>query len=367
MARKEGLIMADINKIDKNFEIASVNKSDIKIYDVRKEPFTLYGLYGPESGEIFRRIPEQVAKDMGDGAHFLHTCGAGIRVRFKTDSEYIAIKSKMPCVSLMPHMTALGSAGFDLYADGKFYKSYNPPAAYEDKYRSTINMFDGYEGIVTFPDRKMRDIIINFPLYSSVSELLIGLQEDAELKKGNEYTYKVPVVYYGSSITQGGCASRPGNSYQAVISRRLDCDYLNLGFSGNARAEDAIAEYIASLDMSVFVYDYDHNAPTVEHLAKTHKPMFDKIRAKNPDLPIIMVTRPNRAEAGEITERIDVVYDTYKKALDAGDKNVYFINGQDIFNYGDSDMMTCDGCHPNDYGFWCMAALIGEVVGKVIK
>lgn len=360
--------MADIKKIDKNFEMASVNESDMKIYDVRNEPFTLYGLYLPESGEMFRRVPEQVAKDMSDGAHFLHTCGAGIRVRFKTDSQYIAIKATIPSLSVMPHMTILGSAGFDLYVDGKYAKSYCPPATYEDTYRSTVSIGDGFEGIAKFPERKMRDIIINFPLYSSVSELLIGLQEDAELTKGNEYKYKTPVVYYGSSITQGGCASRPGNSYQAVISRRLDCDYLNLGFSGNARAEDAIADYIANLDMSVFVYDYDHNAPTVEHLQKTHKPMFDKIRAKHPDLPIIMVTRPDRScPPDEIEKRIEVVYDTYKKTVDAGDKNVYFISGQDIFNLGDSDMMTCDGCHPNDYGFWCMAEVIGKAVEKVIK
>lgn len=357
----------DISEVDKNFKTEAIQKTDIKIYDVREKPFELYGFYMPESGEKFRRVPEKVAEEMGEGAHFLHTCTAGGRVRFKTDSEYIAIKVFMPTVSCMPNMTAIGSSGFDLYADGEFKKSFAAPVKYEDKFRATFNNDGYFEGIVEFPERKMRDIIINFPLYSDVSKLIIGIQEDAELREGDKYKYQTPVVYYGSSITQGGCASRPGNSYQAIISRRLDCDYINLGFSGNARAEDAIAEYISNLDMSVFVYDYDHNAPTPEFLKKTHKPMFDKIRAKHPDLPIIMVTRPDRADEETVDERISIVYETYKAAVESGDKNVYFINGQDIFNYKDPNMMTCDGTHPNDFGFWCMAEVIGGKIEKVLK
>ena len=87
------------------------------------------------------------------------------------------------------------------------------------------------------------------------------------LKDAPEYRIKKPVVYYGSSITQGGCASKPGSSYESILSRRFDCDYINLGFSGTAKGEDEIVDYIKGLEMSVFVMDYDHNAPTTEHLA----------------------------------------------------------------------------------------------------
>jgi hypothetical protein len=111
--------------------------------------------------------------------------------------------------------------------------------------------------------------------------------------------------------------------------------------------------------MSVFVYDYDHNSPNPEHYKKTHKPMFDIIREKNPDLPIVMVTRPNTCQSAEIEERIKIARETYEIAVNNGDKNVYFINGQDILNYSDPDIMTVDGCHPTDFGFWCMAQIIG--------
>ena len=365
----------DAIKTDVFFDKNTVEKDDVKVYDVRESPFDLYGFYMPESGEVFRRIPNEVAKNTSKSVEELNVCTTGGRVRFKTDSKYIALKMTTKKAGIMKHMSASGSMGFDLYANGHFVKNYMPEPDYSEPGKVIFHVEGGYEGIIKFSERKMRDIIINFPVHCSVSDVFIGVEKSALVEGGNKYKYNKPVVYYGSSITQGECVSRPGNTYEAIISRKLDCDFLNLGFSGNAKAEDAIAEYISGLDMSVFVYDYDHNAPNVEHLKNTHKAMFDKIRAKNPDLPIIMVTRPNRSLSTipevsrdiEINARIDVVYNTYKQAIDAGDKNVYFINGQDIFNHIDSDVMTCDGCHPNDFGMWCMAEVIGDVVKKVIK
>ena len=129
-----------------------------------------------------------------------------------------------------------------------------------------VKIADGYESVIDLGETKMRQITINFPLYSAVSSLEIGLQETAVVESPTPYRVETPVVFYGSSITQGGCASRPGNCYTAVLSRRLDFDHVNLGFSGSGKAEQEMADYIAGLDMSVFVYDYDHNAPNLAHL-----------------------------------------------------------------------------------------------------
>lgn len=130
------------------------------------------------------------------------------------------------------------------------------------------------------------------------------------LKQAPKYAVKKPVVYYGSSITQGACASRPGNCYESILSRRLDCDYINLGFSGSAKGEDAIVDYIIGLDMSVFVMDYDYNAPTPEHLEKTHSKMFKAIRAEHPTLPIIIMPRPKfYLNAGQ-KAMVDIVHNT---------------------------------------------------------
>ena len=111
----------------------------------------------------------------------------------------------------------------------------------------------------------------------------------------------------------------------------------------------------------IFCYDYDHNAPDKEHLLKTHEPFFKMIRAENPDIPVIMVSKPD--PIGEEDEkRRDIIKATYENALASGDKNVYFIDGADLGVTGDA---TVDGCHPNDLGFYRMAEKIGDVIEKI--
>lgn len=177
------------------------------------------------------------------------------------------------------------------------------------------------------------------------------------------YIDKKPMVYYGSSITQGACASRPGNCYQGYICRAFNCDYINLGFSGNAKAEDEIIEYIKSLDMSIFVCDYDHNAPSAEHLKNTHEKMFKAIREAHPDIPIIIMSAPIWNPSGAWKERRDIVEQTYKNARATGDENVYFIDGKALMSLCENNG-TVDNCHPTDLGFYSMAQVLGDLIEK---
>lgn len=360
--------MSNISEIDLNFKSNAINTENLKIYRIDEKPFKLYGIYKPEGESEYIRIPREVAERTSQGVKDLNNHTSGGRLRFKTDSNRVVIKCTWNAFGLMPHMAATGSCGFDLYADGEYAGTFIPTITYIDGYKPSYECSDGMEAEVTFNERKMRDIVINFPTYNSVSEIVIGLDADAQVCEGNEYRHTLPIVFYGSSITQGGCVSRPGNMYQNVLSRRLDFDYINLGFSGNARAEDAIADYISGLDMSLFFYDYDHNAPTVEHLEKTHYKMYKKVRDNHLDIPIIMVSRPSMTGGyKEVNERIDVIKNTLKRAQADGDKNVYFINGMDIFNSHDKDMMTVDGCHPNDFGAFCMAEAFEKLLRELIN
>ncbi len=209
----------------------------------------------------------------------------------------------------------------------------------------------------------MRDITIHFPLYSNVDKLYIGLADGAVIEQPAPYQIRKPIVYYGSSITQGGCASRPGTSYQGFVSREIDADYLNLGFSGNARAEEEMAKYIGSLDMSLFVYDYDHNAPSVEHLKNTHERMFLEIRERHPGLPVVMMSRPKLYLSEEELARLEIIKATYENALARGDNNVYLIDGRELMAWAGNEG-TVDTCHPTDLGFLSMAkALIPVLKG----
>ena len=132
-----------------------------------------------------------------------------------------------------------------------------------------------------------------------------------------------------------------------------------------------MAEYIAGQDMSVFVCDYDHNAPSCEHLAATHRPLYETVRARNAGLPIIFVTRPDvdwhadeTAQSDEVRRRRDIVRATYEYARAQGDERVAFIDGADLFAGDMRDNCTVDGSHPNDLGFMRMARVIGAEVEK---
>lgn len=351
--------MADIAKIDKNFQVMTrVERENIQYYDIEEEPFRIYGVK-KENGK-FRRMPEKIAESVNQGVLGLHTNTAGGRVRFVTDSNYVAIHAEMDGIPPFPHMPLSGCAGFDLYVKDagieKYQRSFIPP----------YGVTDGYESVIDFPDKQERLITINFPLYSNVNKLYIGLEGNASLKQAPPYTFETPVVYYGSSITQGGCASRPGNCYQNILTRRFDCDHINLGFSGSARGEVEMAEWIKQLSMQVFVLDYDYNAPDPEHLKATHERMFTIIRNANPRLPIIIMSRPQFYLTPEEQERLAIIRATYEHALAAGDKNVYFIDGPSLMELI-QDNGTVDNCHPTDSGFASMAAAVGKVLEKILR
>lgn len=345
-----------VEDYDKNLVISSeLPEEDIVWFDVKNEIFDIYGLHNPRSEKTFHRVPKEVYDKCNDGVRGLQTHTAGGRVRFKTDSPFICLKVKY-WLNHMPHMAISGSSGFDLYTqkDGvhKFFKAIMPKI--DDQY--------GYERKVD-TSCELCDYILNLPLYNNVEELYLGFKKGSIVDHGEKYKIDKPIVFYGSSITQGGCASKPSTAYQGFISTRFDADFINLGFSGSAKGEPAMAEYIASLPMSAFVYDYDYNAPTDEHYKNTHEPFFKIIREKNPDLPIIIVTRPYPCSLN----RIEIARRTYENAVAAGDKNVVFVDGRTLFEGDHVDCCTVDGAHPTDLGFYRMGKVIGDALEKFIK
>src|SRR5206468_8069993 len=139
-------------------------------------------------------------------------------------------------------------------------------------------------------DRKMRDITLYLPLYKAATVQSVSLDADARLEPATPYAIQRPIVYYGSSITQGGCASNPGGSCQAILERKLNADFVNLGFSGNGLGEPALAEAICELDPSCVVLDFWGN-PSAEQYAAALPVFVDILRHKWPRLPIL-VTSP---------------------------------------------------------------------------
>lgn len=351
-----------IDELDENFKQSFIIENGIKYFDVKNEPSYIFGLPWFKSGEDFYRIPSEKHMLLSPGVKQLSRHTSGVRLRFRTNSPTVTLKVKLLSGNDMSHMPRTGISGFDFYTG----------CAFNRKYVKTImpaaSGIDEYTGEATISGDGTEEWLIYFPLYTGVNNLLLGIKEGCIIQPARPYTIERPVVFYGSSITQGGCASRTGNSYVNIISRWLDADIFNLGFSGSAKGEIEIAELINELDLSALVIDYDHNAPTIDHLSNTHEPFFKCIRKSKPTLPVIFISRPDfDKNADESRARRDIIYKTYINSVNSGDLNTYFIDGETLFGSKDRDSCTVDGCHPNDLGFMRMAEVICPVLKKALK
>ena len=369
-----------IEEIDKNFVIQSNGSERFTYFNIASETNevndikTLFEISGfpwiklnestnsSTNNNSFCRLDVSSLHKLSQGVQHLAWCTSGGVVRFASNSDAIAVKVELTSKDDMSHMPRTGSAGIDLYVgkgkDKKFIKV-AMPGSKQGEYEAV------FEGIN--PKHELCEWTLNMPLYNGVKKLEIGLLPEAKLEKPAPYFIEKPIVFYGSSITQGGCASRPGNSYTHIICRWLDANMVNLGFSGNAKGEPEMAELISRIEMSAFVMDYDHNAPSIEHLQNTHESFFKVIRSNHPDLPVIFVSMPDFDRDAASNLRRGIIHKTYENAVIMGDKNVYFVDGESLFGSKDRDSCTVDGCHPNDLGFMRMAENIYPTVKKALN
>lgn len=329
---------------------------DLRFYNVREIPeMRIYGVMDAEDGHAFVRMPEERAKAVSESVYCLNYNTAGGRLRFVTDSPYVALRTTVGSQGVRHNFSALGAAGFDLYV------KVNGRQRFFGRFPSPITAPNGFDGIVSLPEGT-NEVTVNFPNYSKTSDLYVGLEQGSTLTRHPDYTFEKPAIFCGSSITQGGCASRAGMSYENIISRRCDLNYTNLGFAGSFLGQKEMADYIATLDPSVLVLDYDHNAPNPEHLKNTHESLYLTFRNAHPDTPVVFVGRPNYYIRNRVdSERRDVIFTTYNNARQRGEK-VMFVDGYSLFGGDMRDDCTVDGTHPNDLGMSRMADVIGRAV-----
>ncbi len=339
----------------KTQDIKSVN---LEFYNIKSSPIKVYGLWNPQ--DDFRRMPQEIADKVSGAVAQKNREPSGGRIRFVTDSEKIAIRVKLKAIPPDPTMSPLVLSAFDLY------KVKNGKQEYMRSFMQPVDGKEYYEGETKTGSTELTEYVLTLPNFNEVLDIEIGLTENAVLKETVGYKYENPVVFYGSSITQGAGASRSGNTYENFVSRALDTNYINLGFAGNAKAELPLAEYISKLNMAAFVFDYDHNAPDIEYLKSTHKPFFDVIRKANPDLPIVIMTKPDGGYCDDNLARKDIIMETYLAARNNGDKNVYFIDGATFFAGDNRNDCTIDGCHPNDLGYYLMSKKIVDVLKNIL-
>jgi hypothetical protein len=216
----------------------------------------------------------------------------------------------------------------------------------------------------TFSPPASRPCLLYLPLYNGVTSVEIGVPKERKLAGAHPAAgaRRKPIVIYGTSITQGGCASRPGMAFPAIVGRQLDTPVINLGFSGSGRMEPEMAELLAELDPSVYVLDCLWNM-TPELVSARVEPFVKTLRAARPDTPIVLAEDCSVRNVCP-TEKGTILRTIHQRLTAEGIKNLHFLSNRGML--GDDTEGTVDGCHPNDLGMMRQAEVFAKAISPLL-
>lgn len=311
--------------------------------------FPLYGKVSEQTNERYERLPSSLEGVSREPVWYLGRHSAGLFIRFRSNSTSIHARWESTFNNTMTHMTDTGTKGLDLYAlvDGEWRHVCSAQPQGKKSERCIIANMDPFE----------REYMLYLSLYDGVKSLEIGVDEGSvlDLPAVDRPSREKPVVMYGTSILQGGCANRPGMAHTNIISRRLDREVMNLGFSGNALLDMEIAELMASVEEpGLYVLDYVPNA-SAEAIDEVGEQFFRKIRDAHPDVPVIFIedvifphTIFDNKILEEVTKKNEAQERLYKKLKKSGEKRIYYISAEGMI--GDDGEATVDAIHFTDLG-----------------
>lgn len=317
----------------------------------------------------FDRLPGKAEGTVRDPVWNLSRDSAGMAARFVTDAKRIDVRWTLKKERLaLPHMAATGVSGIDLYVRA----SDRHPGRWRWLATARPTKFPTNEWtLVKEMTGEPREYLLYLPLYNGVEQVDLGVPEGASFNTGPPRSAGVrPVVVYGTSIVQGGCATRPGMAYPAIAGRALDWPMINLGFSGNGRSEPEMARLLAELDPAVYVLDGLPNLRPAQ-VAERVGPFIRTLREAHPTTPIVLVENVVYQNADFIASRRESyqgknaeLRKIYGRLIAAGDENLYYIRAEELL--GDDGEGTVDGTHPTDLGFVRMSEAIVRVLRPLL-
>ena len=330
-----------------NNMLYSCNFDKIKYYG--DESFLLEGTFIHDSLKENRydRLPASYKEIVREPVWDLSKHSSGLSIRFLSNSSVITAKWEVLNNFSMNHMPDTGIKGVDLYFKKNNewqYINTGVPVGFNNEYKLVENM-----------DNELREYKVFLPLYDGIKNIEIGVDSLSYVKKpkSNE---KKPIVFYGTSITQGACASRPGMAHTNIISRQLDRDVINFGFSGNGRMEEPIANLISDSNPIFYVIECMPNMYPPDLVSSNTIPLIDTIRAKDPDTPIILVdlftsplTSLDKNAARGTSEMNNALKTQYDKMINNGYNNIFYLETQSAL--GNDFEGTVDAVHFTDLGF----------------
>lgn len=307
----------------------------------------------------YDRLPADVTTNVNAAVRRMKHHTAGMQFRFSTDSANLRFRwvpyFKRLC---MDHMPATGVSGIDIYRrtdDGRWL------------YVKTGRITDAVKGgELAIPWEKGDACIVNLPLYNGVRSFTLGIDEGASIRPLPPRKSGVvkPVVFYGTSVTHGGCCSRPGMAFPSIMGRRIDVPIVNLGFSGSALGELEMSDHMAAIDASCYVVDCIWNMSRKMMISRYEK-FIRNLRAKRPGVPIVMAEACD-VYCGENPRKNgnDIARKTYGILAKEGFEKLHYLPSS--CQMGDDYEGTVDGSHPNDWGMMHMADAFGAAVKKAV-
>ena len=371
----------EIEKFDPRMAAASavVDTNGVKWIDGKYLP--LEGKCFKDVDDFYDRLPKSVTTNVNRGVRWMKHHTSGMQFRFRTDSKHLHFRWTPYTSNLaMYHMPATGVSGIDVYR-------YDRKAG-RWLYVKTGGIRSGNEGSFGIRWTPGDDCLINLPLYNGIKAFALGIDKEAKVEAlgPRKSGINKPVVFYGTSITHGGCASRPGLAFPSIVGRDLDVPIVNLGFSGSGRMELEMSEHLAAIDASCYVLDclWNMNKPKPEPSAAYHdlyakgfnkddnisvvrlryEPFIRNLRAKRPGVPIVMAEQCD-VYCLEPNEKDKFIRQLYEKLIAEGWKNLVYLPKTDMYT-GDLEG-TVDGCHPNDWGMMSMAKAFGPAVKAALE
>jgi hypothetical protein len=292
---------------------------------------------------------------------------AGLCVRFVTDAQTISARWSLTSKSLsMPHMAATGVSGLDLYVE-------TATGAWQWLACARPTSIDNNVQVVSGLPAGERHYLLYLPLYNGVTSVELGIPDDRSLAKAEPRApdRQKPIVFYGTSITQGGCASRPGMVHTAILGRRFNRPVINLGFSGNGKMEPELAELLGELDAALYVLDCLPNL-TPDLVAERVEPFVRILRKARPDTPILLVEDRNYTDGflvasrrGRNEQNQAALKKAYKSLVADGVAGLHYLPADRML--GDDNEGTVDGSHPTDLGFMRQADAFAKVLGPLLS
>jgi len=346
---------ARIEHLDKNLQVQSDTRP-LKWLDAFDRRIALRGLAWPADNrkeKNFRRLPGRLESGVPNPVRELSHCPSSVFLSFCTDAADLSVRMTVESVTPMNHMPATGMWGAELFV--REGRDWHPVATAVPSLTDTTFT----SALLKSAPRRRREYRLYLPLYRKTESVALGFDSPATVEPTPAPRGQRPIFFYGTSITQGGCANTAGSDYVSTLGRLLDTEVVNFGFSGNGKGEPEVARLISGVNASMFVLDHFVNCK-FETLPEMLAEFVRILREKHPKTPIVLISCPafnpclwNPHDRNNDQKR-DIVMRFYLQARSAGDTCIHYVDGPGLLPPGLSGTYV-DGVHPTSARFALMA------------